>query len=112
MTTNRNRTTHKYRYQQNYKTSASSADPSHKHRSLTVKVHKMTTKIFSDGVLACLNNSMPLYSKLAAENLQPAGPFTNNGKCNKTCGITRKRSRKADVTCAEQTTLAFHAARL
>jgi hypothetical protein len=43
----------------------------------------MTTKISADGVLACLNSSISLHSKLAVENRPAAGPFTNNGKHNK-----------------------------
>ena len=112
MATNRNSTTHKYRYKQNNKSSASSADPRHKRRSLTVRIYEKTIKIFSDAVLACLKSSKPVHSKLAVENRQAAGPFTSNGKHNKTCGITRTCSTKADVTCAVQTTHAFDAARL
>ena len=55
---------------------------------------------------------MTLHSKLA-ENRPAAGrPFTSNGKHNKTCAITNMCSRKADVTSAVQTTLAFRVARL
>jgi len=55
---------------------------------------------------------MTLHSKLA-ENRPAAGrPFTSNGKHNKTCAITNMCSRKADVTSAVQTKLAFHVARL
>ena len=105
MTTNRHSTTHTYRYQQNHKSSASSADPRHKHESLCVKVYKKTTKIFSDGVLACLYCCTSVHSKLAAENRQAAGPFASNGKHNKTCGIARTCSTNCDVTCAVQTAL-------
>ena len=107
MAANRNTTTHKHRYQQNYKSSVSSVTHAINADHLTVKVYEMTTEIFSDGVLACLNSCVSLHSKLA-ENRPAVGPFTSNGKHNKTCGITIMCS----VTSAVQTVLAFHAARL